>query len=319
MVPSPGMNPVPSYGVGPSAPVPMGFQQGCPCPRCPDRRFITGEALYIKRAGDNFFSLGDRFALDEFDFDWGVRVSAGYIMECTDAIDITYTGLTSWNNAAAVTGTLAAPLNLRFPLNAAIPANQADTFYNAQAQGQIWESRYNSFEINQRNWGWDVISILQGIRVINYEEEFTFRSANFLNQQGQINHNTSNILVGLQIGIDMLYPIARQVSSGVRARAAGFANFAEQDVRVVNNGFQLLNNSDDDIDLAGLLELGVNTRFHVNRNISVMAGYEVWYMTQIATVPGNTPTQLISTYGRDIDTDEDVFFHGFTAGFEVKW
>ena len=65
--------------------------------------------------------------------------------------------------------------------------------------------------------------------------------------------------------------------------------------------------------------MGVFSKVQLTRCLSARGGYEVWYLTELATVPGNTPALITPDIGRSIQTDEDIFFHGLTAGFELNW
>ncbi len=300
-----------------SAPTPG---MSCPCPTCPDRRYVLAEGLYMKRDGDNGFTWSNRVAFDEFDYEPGIRVTTGFIMDCMDGIELSYAGLMSWENENAVIGPLANPLNLLMPRDAAtVPAAAVDTFYTAQAQAQTWEAQYHSLELNQRSWGGDVISLLHGVRMVNYQEEFSLLSRNFNNQFGSISVDTENWLVGLQLGIDMYYPVSNRISTGLRGRAGGYINFAESNSQLINNNVPIFNVADNDESIAGLFEFGATTTFQATRNLSFRMGYELWYLTGMATIPGNTPGTISTTFGRHVDTDEEIFFNGVTAGAEVRW
>jgi hypothetical protein len=121
------------------------------------------------------------------------------------------------------------------------------------------------------------------------------------------------------MGIDMLYPTGPGCSVGFRGRAGGYANFARGQTQAVNNGTRILNLSPDDQQLSGMFEAGVFGTRQLTKCCSIRAGYEVWYLAQVATVASNLPTTITTSFGRNLDTADDIFFHGLTTGIEFRW
>jgi hypothetical protein len=294
-------------------------QYGMPCPSCPDRRYLLAEALYMKREDDRFFTFSDDFFLGEFDFEWGLRLTGGYIADCMDGVEFSFVGLLEWENENAHLGTLANTLNITAPLQPTILPGTFNTFYDAEQQSQRWKARYNSFETNYRDWGWDVISLLHGMRIISYDEDFLLGTRNFAGQTGSYRLDTNNFLFGVQTGIDMLYPTGPNCMVGLKGRAGGYANFADIETQAINNGTTFVDLSNDDVSLSGMLELGVFNTVQMTNCWSLRCGYEIWYLVNVATVPGNIPQVIDASLGRRLNTRDDVFFHGLTIGSEFRW
>ena len=180
------------------------------------------------------------------------------------------------------------------------------------------------------------VSVLHGVRMINYDEEFLLTSQGTINDAlgnalPQINNSlqmkTQNVLLGLQVGLDTLYPITCSTNMGTRVRAGGFVDFVESNFTVANSlpanaavaGGVITNLNDRDQGISGMFEIGSFITQQLTPCCSVRAGYEFWYLANIATVASNTPGVISPALRGNVNNTDDVMFNGFTIGGELKW
>ena len=209
---------------------------------------------------------------------------------------------------------------------------------------------YYSIDASKTYNGWEVAKLLIGGRYIDYSEDYNYAGtmvttteqfpfgvappASTVTDTENIQELSSveNRLVGLQVGMDLLYPIGRFAYTDMRFRAGAYANFAESDfaqqnVRTVatvdssgatpvTDRTDVINssNSDDDVDIAGLFEFGSGIRYQVGELLSFRVGAEIWYLTNVASATDN----VINPSGQII-IDEDIFFAGLSFGSELRW
>ena len=204
-------------------------------------------------------------------------------------------------------------------------------------QEQSLNAEYWSVDLSRTLVGYEIVKLLYGGRFVNYSEDYRYSATQrtvetrdpslpgLSNQTITTNtpfsmlSNVDNRLLGMQIGMDLLYPISRHAYSDMRLRAGAYANFAEQSF--VQSGSPSLNvrSSDDDIELAGLFEFGSGVRYQLGELLSVRAGVEVWYLSGVATATNQA--QGIRPSGSDpsIQMDDDIFFTGMSLGAELRW
>ena len=196
------------------------------------------------------------------------------------------------------------------------PANLS-SFNNASFQSQRYDSEFWSIEASKTIVGWDVAKILIGARYIDYDEDFTYISQSAAGV-GQLNSDVTNQLFGLQIGLDLLYPVGQFAYADFRGRAGGYLNFADADVSLVNAGAAVFANNDDDEEIAGMFEIGTGFRYQVGEALSVRVGTELWYLTGVATAPDQPRSVLSTSTGNAIRVDDDILFYGLTFGAELR-
>lgn len=295
----------------------------CTCDAgCNQNGYAFSEALYFRREGDEEFTYSQNAVLGEFDYEWGVRATFGEFQNCFDAIEGVYTGQLEWTNTTSIQNPVL-PLNAAFNVVPPFVAADLDTFLNndpnavlaTDRQDQFWQAKYDSFELNQRTWGWDVVSVLYGVRYIDYREEFQLFSRN-ANGEGLFRQHIRNSMIGGQIGGDIYQPISLRGTVGLRGRAGLYYLNASSTTAIVNNGTNIVNTSDDEDSLAGLFELGVITRYQLTHGLKVTGGAEFWYLAGPATIPLEATPNITPALSTNLNTNDDVVFLGLTAGVE---
>lgn len=302
----------PNYHVGSGHSMPADCCMGC------DRSFYAiYDSLWMRRTGDQGFTLTAGQRNQEFGYDWTGRYTIGQMFDCVDGVEAVYTGPLSWQ----VGSVKATALNPATALVAGggIAAGNIAAFNNGTLQADRWNAKFQSLEFNRRWFANDVLSSLFGIRSIEYDEDYLLRSQSALDT-GVYTWKTDNLLTGIQVGLDLSYPLSQRMSYGSRLRGGVYANFNQGRaiLGTVNNGV-LANNFDEDVDVAGMIEYGTTLRYRLFDAAVVTAGYEMWYMPGVASVPGQRLYAVNPNLGSKVVAKDDVFFHGATAGLEISF
>ncbi|MCA9193511.1 MAG: hypothetical protein KDB03_17185 [Planctomycetales bacterium] len=282
---------------------------------CNVRYYLSYDALWLNRENDERFSLSRNSYMPDFDYEFGGRYTAGTMLDCVNAWEGVYTGPYDWQRSSTVTGAG----NLQSNLIPVLPYTGAeiDSFNNADIHYQAYQARLHSFELNRRWWNWDVVSTMIGVRYVDYQEDYLFQSINTTNGNGVYTQRANNRMAGAQIGAELLYPTSLRSSFGFRGKAGVYANFDEASAFLNNAGTVVINASDSDIDVAGLIEMGVFGQYQLVPSIRLTAGYEFWYLPGVCTVPGSTPRFISPATGTRVIDDEDLFLHGGSVGVQV--
>lgn len=274
----------------------------------------SAEALYWRRENDERFSLSQATRLQPFDYEWAGRVTVGRMLDCVNAYEISYVGPFEWERQTSRAGA-----NLQSKLNPDTPYTAADisAFNNATLHQQAYRARLNSLEFNKRCWAWDIFSTMVGMRIVDYREDYIFRSVNPVIGTGFYQDETRNIMVGPQFGGDWMTPFGLRTLVGVKGKGAVLANFNRNQVFMSNAGVFKVDSLDNSLDVAGLIELGSYIKYSVTESIRLTGGYDFWYMPGVATVPGQGLNHVSPATGIKSRADEEVFIHGGSFGAEI--
>lgn len=297
---------------------------------CNPYSYVIVEGLYMDRRGESRFSLTRNTSIGDFDFDWAPRVTFGYVPNCTNGWEFTWIGEFQWERNLTVVdpnGNLNTILfdgdgepdpNVQNDNN--FDGTFLDPLFNSNIQIHRYISKYWSGEINKTLVGWDVVKLLYGGRYIRIEEDLYYAGAkDIFNSTADVLSNVDNNMIGGQVGIDILYPIAKHFSTDMRGRAGAYINFAESNVIMRNQGAAVLRTPGDDYQLAGVFEFGGGVRWHLGERFSIRAGGEFWYITGIATAPNQLRPAVTPAWGFPIDTKEDIFLYGANLGAEFRF
>ena len=293
----------------------MGYEIPCPDAGCDVTAYVSFEALYFKREGDERLSLSRNDRLPEFDEELQGRYTAGRLFDCVNGIEAVFVGPYDWSRQTIATGS--GSLISRFIPSGGYTPGEVSAFNFADVHSQLHEVSLSSYEINRRWWAWDVLSTMIGLRAIDYREHYAFVSSNSAVGTGIFTEDTDNLMVGAQVGADMMYPLGLRTSVSMRGKAGVFANFDESRVLLLNAGTLVLDAIDRDIDLAGLVEYGIYGRYQLVPSIRLTAGYEFWFLPGAATVSGQAINRVHPDSGNQVESEDEVFFHGGSVGVQV--
>ena len=328
-----------------------------PCAPCQPYRYASAEALYLYRESRSFnqdfrgnFNLNGTFPLPDFNERFAGRFTMGAVTDCVNGYESSFVAFTDWNVGNSLPGlvTVSEAFSPDFVLPGEATTRTTVSFEN---QVQNLNTDYYSIDASKTYNGFEMAKLLIGGRYIDYSEDYNYAGTMVTTteqfptgiappaitvtdtQDIQELSSVENRLVGLQVGLDLLYPIGRFAFSDMRLRAGAYANFAESDfaqqnVRTVatvtdppsdapvTDRTDVINSSsgDDDVDIAGLFEFGSGVRYQVGELLSFRVGAEVWYLANVASATDN-----VTRPNGPIIIDEDVFFAGLTFGSELRW
>lgn len=333
-----------------------------PCEPCSPYRYASIEALYMQRedVGFSFPASGNTLGLPGFDFEWGPRIVIGAVYDCVNGYEASLVGPFEWDtsNQLAAVQTIGLELfpGVQAPNSAVVGTllSNVTSETTVSDQAQSLTSEYFSIDTSKTINGWEVAKLLIGARYVDYDENYRYSGTqtNVLTRDPiaaddggapptpfntetttsttnqQLSSEVENQMIGLQVGMDLLYPIGRFAYSDVRMRAGAYANFAEVNFQRQGTQSTLSNptvfgditnflndqNSIDELELAGLFELGTGIRYQLGELLSVRAGVELWYLSGVATA-----TQNVAAQGNAISVDDDVLFTGVSFGSELRW
>lgn len=129
-------------------------------------------------------------------------------------------------------------------------------------------------------------------------------------------------MIGGHLGLDMGYPMGRQVWSMIRARGGLFINLAESDMLIGNDaggGTLTVANRGNSTDVSGILEFGATMQYRLGHALAARAGYEFWYLVNVGTAPDQLTPVVTPALGSRPDVGDNVFFHGFVFGAELTF
>lgn len=287
-----------------------GYGTGQCCGDCPPAWRVRAEGLLLNYEGGSGVTLSNGFALDDFGYEQGGRVSVVRHLDCLDAWELSYTGPFEWTEFGQVNG-----VGLQSRLNSTT-VNLSE-FDNATFHSQGYRTRLNSVELNRRWYGWDVISTFAGARYINIDEDYLFNSTGAAGT-GVLSIQTDNQMGGAQIGTELMYPVGNWMTT-TSLKGALMANFAEGNVRLLNAGVVEVANSDDKLRLVPLVELGYYFSYQITPRVKFRGGYEFWWLCGFAEAPRQLTNPITAKTGARLNAGSDVFYHGASAGIEVVW
>ena len=291
-------------------------QCGIPCdPYC----YVRVEGLFMQREKESQ-SLSRDYRLGDFDYEWASRVTVGSLPNCVNGYEVTFVSPLEWNNSRSFQGfdlgtNFSTQNSTASALEAVIPG--LGSFEDMTFQTQTLTSEFWSIEANRTLVGWDVAKILIGGRYIELDEVYTLTGTSNLPGTPLGVSTTENRLAGAQIGLDLLYPIGVFAYTDFRARAGLYYNASEATVFAGSNGITSLARSDSSDDFAGVFEIGSGVRYQLGEMLSVRAGSELWYISNIAAAADQFASGVLS--GRNVDASDDIFVFGFNWGAELKF
>lgn len=296
-------------------------------PPCEPYCYGMIEALYVRRLGDRGATFsGQNLRLRQFDYETAPRLTIGSLCDCVIGFEASFTGVFDWDRARRATdpdGNLSAIFEAG---GVDIMDDDLSGFNNAIVQEQLWEAEYWSVEGNAIMVGWDFAKLLVGGRYLEYDERFRFRSLSMdvdptTGRQiaGDVFSEIKNRLVGMQVGLDLKYPLGQFAYWDFRGRAGLYANIAEALVRLGNNERNVIANFDEIVELAGVFEMGSGFRYQLGEMLTIRGGTEFWYIGGIGTAPGQIPTLVTPFWGQNVRANDDVVFFGVSLGAELRY
>ena len=276
--------------------------------------YFLFEGVFLDRKG-SLLTLSQNFAIDPFDYNLGGRFTYRSRPTYDNGVELSYVGLFNWDETARRTSTMN-DLNSTFTPGAGLTAANFSAFNNARFHQQRFESSLHSVEYQNVKWGYDGTSYTAGLRYLLLQDEFQFDSINGAGQRGQFNLDTTNNLIGPQVGINCTRDMGNGFSFSLKGKLGLMANINNSETRLDNNGFLVANN-DDNVSFSALFEVGALAHYQINSFCRLRAGYEAWLITGVATVEDNLNSTISRSTGSIVNSGDDAFLNGFTVGLEL--
>jgi hypothetical protein len=177
-------------------------------------------------------------------------------------------------------------------------------------------------------------SWLTGVRYIELSEDFTLSSVSQLNDTfSRYNVNTYNGLVGGQGGGDLWLCVIPGFSIGAEVKMGLFMNNAKQNTFFTSTTLEtapqvpLEESVEDDNDFTFVTEANFMANWRLSQSWTVRGGYSFIALNGVALATENfnavppfvVPPFVFPPRNPVVNTDGDLFMHGFTIGAEYMW
>jgi hypothetical protein len=257
------------------------------------------------------------FNTEDLDYGWGAfpygRLTQ---MCCCQGWDIGYFGGEPWQDDQTV-GEGVSPVYTGSGL--IVGSTAPGALFNVSAGTEL-----HTADINYRRVvGWHS-TFVAGFRWMELSD-----SIDISRTQGgvveQIQHtDTNNHLYGVQVGLDtILYQSTGRLSLVSNVRVGALANHADQTsssefVSGVPGFVDYLYADDDDSSFFGAL--GLQGWYQLNNRWSIVGGYQLFWIEQVALAPAQIPINNFQAPGTaDIDTSDGLFLHGALVGLSYQF
>ncbi|MFK7767789.1 MAG: BBP7 family outer membrane beta-barrel protein [Mariniblastus sp.] len=279
------------------------------------RRYLLADALFFTR-DDGLIANSNFGALNSFDYEAGARITLGSRSDSTRGREISYMGVLPLEESTFRTDALAR-MNARFSGADGFSGIETSAFRNSVEQTESKETNIHSLEFNQVRWGWDVVKTFVGMRYFYLDDSYQMTSRNNLGETGSFSLETNNNMIGPHIGGELFYDVGYRWSYSVIGKAGVYANFNKVDTSLINNGAQFINVEDDNVTVAGSLELGLIGHYQLTQRSRLRAGYQLLWLGEVASASDNFNPVLTPTTGTSSSDSDDMFFHGLSVGLEI--
>jgi len=270
---------------------------------------------------------------EEYEAGW--RIAARYDLGPLSVLEATYMGLYDIGfgrniNSANLPNGLANSIFTSFsgfgiggPIATLDFANVVQFNYESDLQSTEISYRRYWMGYNSRVTG----TFLLGARYLRMTEGFTWDTQAFLNGNPATPANSSqnttseNDLVGFQFGGDGWLTLRQGLRIGVESKAGVYNNRFKVNKTGV---FDQIGNAPANFaiesegnQVAFAAEGGVTMVADILPSWSIRGGYQVMYLSSLATVAGNLDAAAIGTIPNS--TQGDALYHGFHGGLEYIW
>lgn len=279
----------------------------------------TADALFLTRSkpaprGVLYDSATDAevFNFSDFDFDYqtGQRLRLLRRVGATSALSIEYFGIENLDAHASF-----GPGNYDF-------IAEADGGPNVTSMDLGYETELHNVEVSL--WGGmdRRFSLFGGFRWLRLDDDFRIagiQSPSDGNAPFTGVYSGDNNLYGLQVGSNgMLLEMGRLHLDGF-AKAGIYYNDVDTRFLAQSTSFGQFLAEDATGQTAFIGELGLNLTFNVTSHIALRGGYQVLWLSGIATAPGQLASTSANAGTTTVNATDSMFLHGANAGLELTW
>ena len=130
--------------------------------------------------------------------------------------------------------------------------------------------------------------------------------------------DTTNHLIGLQVGIDMDIPLVSKLSAVGGLKVGGFLNIAEIDSHIFDDDGNSVRFDDTDIRGSAITEGNLGMTWNFTDNMSASLGYMAMLLSWVTSAGENFPQANTAAEFQQHDSDH-VLVHGPLARFNVTF
>jgi len=268
-------------------------------------------AVGMRRPGDESLTFSAGGPLGTFGSDLASEIAVGYMTNPIDCYEFTYLGSLNWNRSLDSSG----------PVNSLLSSSDPTWlihFQNADLHQQTHRALYRQYGLNRRWLTDDIGNSSIGLRVIDYSEQYRFRSTSSTGQ-GLYGLDTSNLLVGLASGMELWRPVSQRVALGGSIDGGLYANFAQAGNQAIDGNGRSASVDDQDLSLAASLTVHLRARYQLRSWAGLYGGYRWMVVSGLATVDDQAPEPLSNAMSLSTSSDATILLHGFDAGLELKF
>ena len=315
----------PAYGAQSSMPNALGGNRSSSSAPLPSARaaapngprWIAGyDTVWLKRAGDESTTFSQSGELGAFGFDQASRVSLAWQSDPMEYYEFAFLGSLVWNRA--LTSEPAMPsIQSQLQASSSEP-NWLTNMNGASTHTQVQRANLRSYELNKRWITDDLGNYFFGFNIIDYSEQYRFDSVRNGNT-GTMGIDTTNLMAGLQGGIELWRPISQRIALGGNGLTGLYGNFAHGDWRMDSGSGSSFATSADQFRIAGTLGLGARARYQFSSHCWAYGGYQWWYLAGLATVDNQPIGEVSSTASLDMTTNAGILLHGASCGLEFRF
>jgi hypothetical protein len=278
-----------------------------------------------------------------FDFEGGVRITAGYQADGGFGGDVSFMALERSSNSQTINATATDGLvgNIFSPFfsenqppsinNFVLPFDAA-TSYQIEASSRLYGGEINAHYTMPTTVG--SITLLAGFRYIHLTDNFSLTangasSPNLETAQpaiGTYDVNCTNNLFGVQVGSEFDANLVPGLRLGLNTKLGFFDNFTRQSQQISNGTFVTsgapfsgIAGSGEVDRFACVLEFGVFLHWWVIPNVGLSVGYQGMFLTDLALAPKQLSFSFNPAAHNIVDTSGEVFYHGASAGIEIRF
>lgn len=298
------------------------------------RRYLIAEALYFDR-DDGFINNSNFGTLNNFEPEAGWRFTVGRRTDSTRGREISYMGTLAIEQSRRSLQP-AGLIQSRFVPSDGFNGGNMRAFFNATEQSEAKETSFHSLEFNRVKWGWDVMKSFVGLRYFMVDDSYSIFSQNaavapslvnpagIAAEQGFFQMDAINHLIGPHIGGELYYDVGYRWSLSGFSKAGIYANFNQFDTRLVSNGVTFVDAEDNNATISGSYEAGLTAKYRLTQQAQFRVGYNILWLGEMGTVSDNLANRtsaagisLTPSIGSGTSDSDDIFFHGFSFGFEL--
>lgn len=252
-----------------------------------------------------------------FDYEPGVRATAGYMWSQGFGVEGTYFGQFYFNRGVIVNSTaptLAAPT----PGVAGTLGNSSVDFSADTQMSVFYTSEMHNGELNfvlpYASFQW-----LGGFRYMQVQESLDFNGNTGVESSDYTIHTNNNLYLS-QIGAREQWEIGRfQFEATVKAGIGENYTNEQQVENDVGNTFTIQTASATKNTVSFVGELDVTALIPLGAHWTGRLGYDAVWITDLALAPNQLDFNVPFTTANSVNRTGDVLLHGFTAGLEFRY